>query len=149
VFLLSFLPDAFLLFIINTILVVGLLGALSSYFIRFIPPLIPYAEAVKIAGIILLVLGVYLKGGYSVEIEWRAKVKEVEAKVAVVEQKSVEANVIIKKVYVDKIKIVKDVQVVIQEKIVEKEKIIDAECKVAPEAVDLLNEAAKNPGASK
>ena len=148
-FLLSFLPDAFLLFIINTILVVGLLGALSSYFIRFIPPLIPYAEAVKIAGIILLVLGVYLKGGYSVEIEWRAKVKEVEAKVAVVEQKSVEANVIIKKVYVDKIKIVKDVQVVIQEKIVEKEKIIDAECKVAPEAVDLLNEAAKNPGASK
>jgi len=149
VFLLSFLPDAFLLFIINSILVVGLLGALSSYFIRFIPPLIPYAEAVKIAGIVLLVLGVYLKGGYSVEMEWRAKVKEVEEKVVVVEQKSVEANVIIKKVYVDKIKIVKDTKIVVQEKIVEVEKIIDAECKVAPEAVDLLNEAAKNPGASK
>lgn len=148
-FLLSFLPAAFLLFIINSILVVGLLGALSSYFIRFIPTLIPYAEAVKIAGIVLLVLGVYLKGGYSVEMEWREKVAKVEEKVAVVEEKSVEANVIIKKVYVDKIKVVKDTKIVVQEKIVEVEKIIDAECKVAPEALDLLNQAAKNPGASK
>ena len=117
-FLLNFLPDAFLLFIINTILVVGLIGALSSYFIRFIPPLIPYSEAVKIAGIILLVLGVYLKGGYSVEVEWRERVKEVEAKVAVVEQKSQEANVVVQKVYVDKIKLVKDTKIVVQEKIV-------------------------------
>lgn len=148
-FLLNFLPDAFLLFIINSILVVGLLGALSSYFIRFIPPLIPYAEAVKIGGIILLVLGVYLKGGYSVEMEWRAKVKEVEEKVAVVEQKSQEANVVVQKVYVDKIKVVRDTKIVVQEKIVEVEKIIDAECKVAPEALDILNQAAKNPGASK
>lgn len=148
-FLLNFLPDAFLLFIINTILVVGLIGALSSYFIRFIPPLIPYSEAVKIAGIILLVLGVYLKGGYSVEVEWRERVKEVEAKVAVVEQKSQEANVVVQKVYVDKIKLVKDTKIVVQEKIVEVEKIIDAECKIAPEALDILNQAAKNPGASK
>jgi hypothetical protein len=149
VFLLSFLPDAFLLFIINTILVVGLLGALSSYFIRFIPTLIPYSEAVKIAGIVLLVLGVYLKGGYSVEMEWREKVAKVEEKVAVVEEKSQEANVVVQKVYVDKIKVVKDTKIVVQEKIVEVEKIIDAECKVAPEALDLLNQAAKNPGASK
>jgi len=149
VFLLSFLPDAFLLFIINSILVVGLLGALSSYFIRFIPTLIPYSEAVKIAGIVLLVLGVYLKGGYSVEMEWREKVAKVEEKVAVVEEKSQEANVVVQKVYVDKIKVVKDTKIVVQEKIVEVEKIIDAECKVAPEALDLLNQAAKNPGASK
>lgn len=148
-FLLSFLPDAFLLFIINTILVVGLLGALSSYFIRFIPTLIPYSEAVKIAGIVLLVLGVYLKGGYSVEMEWRAKVKEVEEKVVVVEQKSQEANVVVQKVFVDRVKVVRDTKIVVQEKIVEVEKIIDAECKVAPEALDLLNQAAKNPGASK
>jgi hypothetical protein len=149
VFLLSFLPDAFLLFIINTILVVGLLGALSSYFIRFIPTLIPYAEAVKISGVVLLVLGVYLKGGYSVEMDWRAKVTKVEEKVAVVEQKSQEANVVVQKVFVDKLKVVHDTKVVVTEKLVEVEKIVDAECKVAPEALDLLNQAAKNPGASK
>ena len=148
-FLLNFLPDAFLLFIINTILVVGLIGALSSYFIRFIPTLIPYAEAVKIGGIILLVLGVYFKGGYSVEMEWRDKVAKVEEKVAVVEEKSKEVNVVVQKVFVDKVKVVHDTKVVVQEKIVEKEKIIDAECKVAPDAIEILNQAAKNPGASK
>jgi len=146
---LHFLPDWFLLWFINLILIVGLLGTFSSYFIRYIPPLIPYANAVKIGGILLLILGVYFKGGYSVEVEWRERVKEVEAKVAVVEQKSQAANVVIQKVYVDKVKVVHDTKVVIQEKIIEKEKIIDAECKVAPEALDILNQAAKNPGASK
>ena len=65
------------------------------------------------------------------------------------EAKSKEVNTVIQKVYVDKVKIVTDTKIVIQEKIVEKEKIIDAECKVEPEAISILNEAAKTPGASK
>jgi len=149
VFLLSFLPDSFLLWAINTILLVGLVGTLSSYFIRFIPPLFPYAGLIKTIGIVLLVAGVYFRGGYGVEMEWRARVAEVEAKVAAAEAKSKEVNTVIQKVYVDKVKIVTDTKIVIQEKIVEKEKIIDAECKVAPEAISILNEAAKTPGASK
>ena len=148
-FLLSFLPDSFLLWVINTILLVGLVGTLSSYFIRFIPPLFPYAGLIKTIGIVLLVAGVYFRGGYGVEMEWRARVAEVEAKVAAAEVKSKEVNTVIQKVYVDKVKIVTDTKIVIQEKIVEKEKIIDAECKVAPDAITILNEAAKTPGASK
>jgi hypothetical protein len=127
----------------------GLVGTLSSYFIRFIPPLYPYAGLVKTLGIVLLVLGVWFRGGYDVEMEWRDRVKEVEAKVAAAEAESKKVNTVLQKVYVEKIKLVKDLQVVIQERIVEKEKIIDAECKVAPEALDILNEAAKNPGTSK
>ena len=148
-FLLSFLPDSFLLWAINLILLVGLVGTLSSYFIRFIPPLFPYAGLVKTLGIVLLVAGVYFKGGYGVEMEWRNKVAEVEAKVAAAEAKSKEVNTVIQKVYVDKVKIVTDTKIVIQKEIVEKEKIIDAECKVAPDAITILNEAAKTPGASK
>jgi hypothetical protein len=128
---------------------VGLLGTFSSYFIRFIPPLFPYAGLVKTLGIVLLVVGVYFKGGYGVEMEWRTKVAEVEAKVAAAEAKSKQVNTVIQKVYVDKVKIVTDTKIVIQKEIVEKEKIIDAECKVAPEAITILNEAAKTPGASK
>ena len=148
-FLLNFIPDSFLIWVVNSILLVGLLGTLSSYFIRFIPPLFPYAGLVKTLGIVLLVAGVYFKGGYGVEMEWRNKVAEVEAKVAAAEAKSKEVNTVIQKVYVDKVKIVTDTKIVIQKEIVEKEKIIDAECKVAPEAITILNEAAKNPGASK
>ena len=148
-FLLSFIPDSFLIWAINAILLMGLFGTLSSYFIRFIPPLYPYAGLVKTLGIVLLVAGVWFRGGYDVEMEWRDRVKEVEAKVAAAEAESKKVNTVIQKVYVDKIKLVKDLQIVIQERIVEKEKIIDAECKVAPEALDILNEAAKNPGTSK
>jgi len=149
VFLLNFIPDSFLIWVVNSILLVGLLGTFSSYFIRFIPPLFPYAGLVKTLGIILLVAGVYFKGGYGVEMEWRNKVAEVEAKVAAAEAKSKQVNTVIQKVYVDKVKIVTDTKIVIQKEIVEKEKIIDAECKVAPEAITILNEAAKTPGASK
>jgi hypothetical protein len=148
-FLLNFIPDSFLIWAINAILLMGLVGTLSSYFIRFIPPLYPYAGLVKTLGIVLLVLGVWFRGGYDVEMEWRDRVKEVEAKVAAAEAESKKVNTVLQKVYVDKIKLVKDLQIVIQERIVEKEKIIDAECKVAPEALDILNEAAKNPGTSK
>jgi hypothetical protein len=42
---------------------------------------------------------------------------------------------------VDKLRVVKEKQIVVQEKIVEKEKIIDAECKVVPETITILNDA--------
>ena len=148
-FLINFLPDFVLLWAINLILLIGLAGTFSSYFIRFIPPLYPYEKFVKIGGIILLVLGVWFRGGYDVEIEWREKVRELEAKIALAEEQSKTANAKIQTKIVEKTKVIHDLQIVIKEKIVEKEKIIDAECKVAPEAIDILNEAAKNPGASK
>jgi hypothetical protein len=66
-----------------------------------------------------------------------------EAKVAEAEQKSAKANTVIKKVYVDRVKVVKQDVVVVQEKIKEIEKIIDKDCRVAPEAIQLLNEAAR------
>jgi hypothetical protein len=40
-----------------------------------------------------LVLGVYWRGGYAVEQEWRERVAEVEARVAAAEAKSAEENV--------------------------------------------------------
>lgn len=149
--MLSLIPDSVLIWFINIILVAGLIGTLSSYFIRFIPPLIPYAGIVKALGIVLLVAGVWFRGGYDVEMEWREKVKEAEARIAVAEAKSKETNTVIQKVYVDKVKTIKDTQYVIQERIKEVEKIIDKDCRVAPEAVDIHNDAAKNrkPGDNK
>ena len=144
-FLLNFIPDSFLIWVVNTILLAGLLGTFSSYFIRFIPPLIPYAGLVKTVGIVLLVAGVYLRGGYGVEMEWRNRVAEMEAKVAIAEAKSKEANTKIETVVKEKIKVVKEVQVVIQERIKEVEKRIDAQCVVDPEVITILNDAARKP----
>jgi len=149
--LLSFLPDSFLLWIINIILLAGLVGTLSSFFIKFIPPLMPYASGIKIIGIILLVAGVWFRGGYDVEMEWRKRVSDLEAKIAIAEEKSKDTNTKIQTKIVEKVKVVKENTVVYRDRIKEVEKIIDKDCKVAPEAIDIHNAAAKNarPGDNK
>jgi len=52
----------------------------------------PYQLAFKLAGITLLVLGVYFRGGLAVEETWRERVAAVEERLAVAEKASAEAN---------------------------------------------------------
>lgn len=144
--MLSLIPDAMLAWVVNTILIAGVVGFAASFFfgfvVRWLPAIAPYHLLIQIISIVLLVSGVYFKGGYSVEQSWRARTAELEAKVAVAELKSKEANQEIKTVYVDRVKVVKETQVVIQEKIKNVEVKIDSQCKVVPEAILILNEAA-------
>lgn len=140
--MLSFVPDALLYAVVIGILFTGIALYAVSFVTRFIPPLIPYSGIARILGTILTVVGIYFFGSYSTEVEWRARVAELEEQVKVSESKSKEVNIQIQKVYVDRVKVVKQTQIVIQEKIKEVEIKIDSECKVAPEAVDILNEAA-------
>lgn len=144
--LLHFLPDSLLAFVVNTVLILGIVGFTASFFFGYVasrlPQLIPYRMAIQIVSIILLVAGVYFKGGQAAEIQWRERVRELEAKVAASEQQAKEVNTEIKTVYVDRVKVVKEQQVVIQEKIKNVEVKIDSQCKVAAEAVDILNQAA-------
>ena len=146
--LLSWLPDSFLIWAINIILLVGVAGTVASilfkFIIRFFPSMIPFRLLLQVVSVILLVLGVYLKGGYAVEAEWRARVAELEAKIAVAEQQSKDANAQLAETLKQKNKVVKEKQIVIQTKIKEVEKLIDAECKVDPAAVKLLNESARS-----
>jgi hypothetical protein len=52
-----------------------------------------YRTPAQVLGIALLVIGVYWRGGYAIEMEWRERVAEVEARVAAAEAKSAEENV--------------------------------------------------------
>ena len=142
--MLSFLPDSFLIWIINTILVLGLIGTFSSYIIRFVPPIMPYASIIKTIGIVLLVAGVWFRGGYDNEMSWRAKVADLEAKVAVSEQQSKEANTKLDAAIKEKVKVVKEVQLVIQERIKQSANKMDAMCTVDNSVVFILNDAARN-----
>jgi len=146
---LTLMPDTFIVWFVNILLLLGIAGIVVSFFVKFIPIVNTYKLPIQIGSILVLLCGIYFKGGIDTEQKWRDRVAEAEAKVAEAEQKSKKVNTVIKTKIVEKVKHVKDVQIVVREKIVEKEKIIDAECKVAPEAVDILNEAAKTPGAKK
>jgi uncharacterized membrane protein YraQ (UPF0718 family) len=154
--MLSFVPDSLLFYIVNAILIAGAIGTFFTFFIlhrvvRWFPAIAPYHLILQIISIILLVAGVYLKGGYGVEMEWREKLRVAEERARAAEEQAKVVNEKVITVYKDKIKVVTDTKFVIQEKIKEVEKIIDKECKVAPEAVDIHNAAAKNrkPGESK
>jgi hypothetical protein len=147
--MLSFVPDSLLLWIVNTILIVGAIGSFLSFFVLHkilnkFPALAPYHLLIQIVSIVLLVGGVYLKGGYGVEMAWRERVADLEAKIKVAEAKSEQANIDLAAKQKEKVKVVKEVQVVIKEKIVQVASKIDAECKVDPDAITIINDAAKN-----
>jgi hypothetical protein len=147
----SLIPDSIVIWVIDTVLLVGVVATVAGFFIKFIPFVNTYKLPIQLLGVVLLAAGLFFKGGYSTEMVWRERVAEMEKKVAEAEAKSAKTNTVIQKVYVDKVKVVKDTQYVIQERIKEVEKLIDKECKVAPEAIDIHNDSAKNrrPGDSK
>lgn len=141
---LHFLPDSLLNWIINFILFAGVLGTVAGFFINFIPLVSQYRRPIQIVSIVLLVLGVYFKGGYSVEMEWRARVAELEAKIKESEAVSKEANIVIQTKIVKQVERVRDVQYVTKEAIKDQANVIDANCKVVPVAIDIINAAARN-----
>lgn len=142
--MISLIPDSLLLWFINILLLVGFVGTIAGFFIKFIPFVNQYRLPVQIVSIILLTLGVYFKGGYSTEMEWREKVKAAEERAALAEKQAQETNSKIQTKVVEKIKIVKQNTIEYRDRIKEVEKLIDKECKVAPEAIDIHNAAAKN-----
>ena len=144
-FLLHLLPDAFLIWIINLLLVGGLIGIVVGFFGSKIPFVSTYARMIQIASIIIFCIGLYWKGGYSVEADWRERVAEMEAKIKVSEEKSKEINTVIETKYKDRVKKIIETREVIVEKIKINEKIIDAKCEIDPMVISILNEAAKKP----
>ena len=74
-------------------LLAGILLTMTAFFIQRIPIINQYRMPAQVLGIALLTLGVYWRGGYAVEQEWRERVAEVEARVAAAEAKSAEENV--------------------------------------------------------
>lgn len=142
--MINLLPEAVLQWLINLLIITGLVGLFSANISRWVPILNNYTRWLKPIGILMLCVGIFLKGGYVTEMAWRAKVADIEAKVQVAEEKSKAANVELEKALKDKKNKTREVQVVIQERIREIEKKIDADCKVDREAIDILNDAAKN-----
>jgi len=143
--ILSIIPDAVLNWVYWAIIAVGLTGMFAGWFGKFIPVYGRYVEYIKPVGIVLVVLGVWLRGGYDTEMAWRAKVEEAQAKVAKAEEASKVVNDQLTQERNKKAKVRTEYITTVKERIVKESAIIDAECKVAPEVIKDLNDAAKNP----
>ena len=90
--ILHLLPDSLIAWVVNTILRAGAVVTAAGFFVRFIPFVNTYRIPVQIVGILLLTTGVYFHGGYTTEMAWRERVREVEAKLAAAETRSAEVN---------------------------------------------------------
>jgi hypothetical protein len=141
----SLIPDSVLSWVYWAIIAVGLTGMFAGWFSKFIPVYGRYIGFIKPIGIALVVLGVWLRGGYDTEMAWRAKVADAEAKVAKAEAASQEVNTKLEAKIKEKQKVRVEYYNTVKERIVKETQVIDAECKVAPEVIKDLNDAAKNP----
>ena len=90
--ILHFLPDSIILAFCNILLLAGIVLTTAGFFAHRIPFVSQYQLPFKIGGIALLVLGVYFRGGYAVEAEWRERVAAVEARLAAAEAASAAVN---------------------------------------------------------
>jgi uncharacterized membrane protein YeaQ/YmgE (transglycosylase-associated protein family) len=147
--MLSFVPDSLLIWIVNTILIIGAVGSFLSFFVLHkllnkIPALAPYYLLIQVVSAVLLIAGIYFKGGYDVEASWRDKIRVAQEKAALAEQQAAELNTKLNSEIKKKQRVVTENTIVYRDRIREVEKIIDKECKVASEAIDIHNAAAKN-----
>lgn len=108
--MLSFLPDWFWI----VLLIAGVCAYFAAQFIAV------YKFPLKIGGILVTVLSLWMLGAASNEAKWEAKVKELEEKLEIAQNESKKENV------------------VVQEKIIYKDKIIREKGKTRIEYIDKI-----------
>lgn len=105
---------------------------------------IVWTKVIYLASLVVAIAGAYVFGGYGTEMEWIAKGKSLESKVAAAEKKSAEATA--KIVYVTKEKIIKVRQYTdsIKKEIQENKDEIDR-YPISLKAVEIYNKAVAGP----
>ena len=126
----------------HLLLIISLLTIASTYFLRMIPFMSANAIQLRFVAVLLLTLTVWMEGGIANEAKWQARIQELEARVAAAEKQAAEANGRIETVYVDRVEVVKEIQYVVQKEISKSASSLDANCKIIPDAVKILNQAA-------
>jgi hypothetical protein len=106
--ILKWLPD----WIFYAALVVGVIGLISTYLVKFlakfIPPIYVYKTPIQLISIALIILGVFMSGAIYNNDQWEARVKELEEKVKVAEEQSKEVNKEVEIRVVERTKVVKE-----------------------------------------
>ena len=149
--ILHFLPDSVILWFCNILLLVGIALSIAGLFAHRIPLIWQYQLPFKVLGIALLALGIYFRGGYAVEAEWRERVAQVEEQLKVAEQRSAELNDALAAAANKKTQIVRNrteyITRYIDREIVRYDEKFnkDGICAIPPEFVKAHNDAAKKP----
>ena len=143
--ILSFIPDNFLIWVYYILLASGIALYIASKLVKLIPFMGQYKLPAELIGITVLAGACWLLGGYSVEMVWRAKAEELQAKINAAEAKSQQVNTVIQTKIVERVKVVEKKVEVVRTQIERDKEAINAECKVSDIAVKDYNQAIAEP----
>jgi len=141
----SLIPTSVISWIVNCIIIAGLSGVVAGWLGKWIPFYGNYVRFLKPIGVILLVIGVYMKGSYANESAYRAEQERLQELVKQSEEKSKQVNTDLEQAVKDKEEAAKNQKIIIQERIKVVKQKIDADCKIDVEAIGILNDSAKTP----
>jgi hypothetical protein len=142
--LLNLMPDWFY----HLIVILSILGLIVASVLKFVPFVSTYRLPIQVISVLLLVFGVWMEGGIVNEAKWEARVKELEEKVKIAEEKSTEKNVEIQERVVTQTKVVRekgrDIIQYIDREVVKKEEIVKfiENCPIPKDIIDAHNAAA-------
>jgi len=130
--------------LIHLMVLIGMAGCVATYFIKNIPFITQYNLPLRIGCAIFFVVGVFFEGTLYNEKVWKERVLVLEEKVKVSQLQSDNANKELQKLLDDNNQKIKDVQIAIQDRILKEIVKLDSVCVVPPEAISILNDAARN-----
>lgn len=142
--MLGLLPDWFW----TLVLILGVVGILASWVLKFIPFVSTYRLPIQVISIIALLVGVYFEGFNANEEKWQTRVKELEEQIRVAEEKSKETNIKIEEKIVFKDRIIKErakTQIeYVDREVVKREEVIKfvEQCPIPSVIIDEINKAA-------
>lgn len=137
---LNFLPDI----VFHTVFALGCLGLIAGFVLGFLPFVSTYRVAIQITSIVLFSIGLWYEGGIAKDKEWRAKVVELEIKMAAKHSKSARVDVeIITKVLTKK-QVIKEKGDTIIEYIDREIVKFDSACPIPEKLIMAHNAAATN-----
>lgn len=137
--LLNFLPN----FVFHLMLLVGVLGIVSSFVFRMIPFFAKYHLIILAVSLSLTTIAVWYEGAIAKDAQYQAVIQEMQLKIAESEKKAAEANAKIEYIFIDRVQKIKDVQVVIKEKLKTVAVNIDEQCRITHDVVDIHNTSAR------
>lgn len=137
------LLNSWISYVVHAVLIAGIVGTFFGSIVAKIPVIGNYGTIVKTIAMPLFVIAVFAEGYLFASTSWIEEAKKFEEKVKIAEKQSQETNIKLGQALADKNNSVKQQQIVIQEKIKEVEVKVNAECKIAPDVVKILNDAAK------
>ncbi len=145
--MLSLMPDFFW----HLLLVVGASAVFAAVVLKKIPFVSQYRLPLQYGGLAAVLFAIWMEGGIANEAKWQARVKELEAKVAVAEQQSKEANDELAKKSKEKVKVIKGKTEYITRYIEREVKKYDekfgpgGQCELPKEVIQSINNAAEAP----